>query len=109
MASRIALTADGDTETLLGASGVMDLDYEGFYAIQLEGTLGGSTTVTPYIKFGSAGEYDQPDAPGFTDGTKLVLPTHGKHFICVGNTKLKFVVANYSGSSNLVITRTRVA
>ena len=109
MASRIELTQDGDTVSLLGASGTLDLDYEGFYAIQLEGTLGASTTVTPYIKFRSAGSYDLPDAPGFTDGTKLVIPTHGKHFICVGNTKVKFVVANYSGSSDLVITRTRVA
>lgn len=107
--SSISLTENGDTVSLYGESGWIDLEFEGIYAIQLEGTLGGSTTVTPWIKFGSSGSYDQPDAPGFTDGTKFVMPTHGKHFLIPGNTRVKFVVADYSGSSNLKVTRTKVA
>lgn len=107
--SKVAIAGNGDSETLYASKGVLDLEFEGLYAVQIEGTVAVGTTVTPWIKFGSSGEYDQPDAPGFTDGTKFVFPTHGKHFIMPGNATIKFVTASYGASSGLIVSRTRVA
>ena len=107
--SKVVITGNGDSESLYESKGVLDLEFEGYYAIQLEGTLDAGATITPWIKFGSSNSYDQPDVPGLTDGTKFVMPTHGKHFIVPGNIKVKFVTAGYGSSANLVVSRTRVA
>lgn len=107
--SKVAIAGNGDSETLYASKGVLDLEFEGFYAVQIEGTIAEGATITPWIKFGSSGEYDQPDAPGFTDGTKFVFPTHGKHFLVPGNAVLKFVTADYGASEDLVVSRTKVA
>lgn len=106
---RLAITEDGDTITLDSANGYLACDEEGWYAIHAEGTFGGSTTLTPYIRFQGASEWHQIDVPNTSDQTQFVMPTHGKAVVVPGRTEIKIVTASYSGSSDLVVRRTKVS
>lgn len=105
----LSITADGDSYSASGDAGLIHCEFEGFYAIFYEGTLGGSTTITPYIAFGDSRKWHQLDVPNSSDQTQFVIPTHGNGVIVPGNSVLKFVTANYSGSSSLKVRRIRVA
>ena len=105
---KVTLGENGDSLSLQGNSGVLSLDYEGWYYLILEGTLGGSTTVTPYIQPNGANVYDLMEISGSTDTIEFNSSSR-RIYICPGNCTVKFVVASYSGSSNLVARRIRAA
>lgn len=105
----LSLTQDGDSFTLDSANGYISCDEEGWYAIHLDGTLGASTTVTPYIRFQGGSNWNQLDVPNTSNQTQFVMPTHGRYILVPGRVELKFVVASFTGSSDLLARRTKVA
>lgn len=106
---KVVLTAS-DTDSLAnqGNKGLLSLDYEGWYYLVLEGTLGGSTTVTPYIQPRGANVYDLIEHQK-SAGTLLFNTSSRRVFLVPGNCDIKFIVATYAGSSNLVARRIRAA
>jgi len=101
---KVVLAANGDSIDQANKAGLLTLDYPGRYYIVLEGTLGGSTTVTPWIRPKGCGIFDQIEHSRTGDPIVFNASSRRMHLV-PGNCELKFVVANYSGSSNVVARR----
>lgn len=105
---KVALTENGDSLSLQGNKGLLELEYEGWYYLVIEGTFGTSTTVTPHISPIGTSVYDLMDHPKDA-GTIAFDKDTRRMFLVPGNCNIKFVVADYSGSSNLLARRIRAA
>lgn len=105
---KVELAATGDSFTIQGNKGLLSLDYEGWYYLVLEGTLGGSTTVTPHMQPRGAAVYDLIEHQK-SSGTVVFNSSSRRIFLVPGNCDIKLVVATYTGSSNLVARRIRAA
>lgn len=105
---KVSLAANGDSLELQEAAGLLSLDFEGWYYIGIEGTLGASTTVTPWIRPKGMNVWDKLENPKNTDDI-VFNATSRRIYLVPGNCEVKFVVANYSGSSNVVARRIRAA
>jgi hypothetical protein len=108
MADKVTLAGNYDSLTELGARGVLDLDWEGWYYIAIEGTLGASTVIVPWIQPNGANIYDKIEHPRTGDDTEFTVDSR-KIILVPGNSTVKFVVTDYSGSSNVVARRIRAA
>lgn len=103
---KVSLAANGDSVNQENGRGILSLDYEGWYYLVVEGTLGGSTTVTPFIRPKGSSVWDNIDRYGTT--SNLVFNSSSRRVVLVpGNCEIKLVVANYSGSSSVVARRIR--
>ena len=108
MADKVTLTDNYDSLTELGARGVLDLDWEGWYYLIIEGTFGASTSIVPWISPNGTSIYDTIEHP--RTGDNITFNIDSKKIVLVpGNCTIKFVVTNYSGSSNVVARRIRAA
>ncbi|MAT51506.1 MAG: hypothetical protein CMK32_10020 [Porticoccaceae bacterium] len=108
--AKVEISENGDTYD--DSEEYLDCEFEGWYVIEIDGTVDTSTVIKPWISFGGTStpnwkEIPDPDASSYTPFT--FTATGVKTLMVPGNSKVKFVTTDYDSSTGTNARRTRAA